>query len=327
MKDPKLILIVPIAIVLIAISEAIFGGKKEGIDIPNSSDVHKAVNSVYYWRTTFTISQYESDFLKNHKIGRLYVRMFDVIKGETFPEPNATIKFITKPDSNIEIIPTLFITVEAIKQAAEKKEGITMLADKIVKRVNAMCSWNEINNWKEIQLDCDWNATTREHFFNLCYDVKKSLGKDKLLSSTIRLHQLQQEAPPVDYGVLMIYNTDDFSNYDTNNSILNNNTVEAYLCKEQKCRIPLDIALPIFQWDIFFKDGKFERIARKYEQADSMEEIRHEQVPFSELRKTQELANKYLHLSRGKHSIILYHLDETNLMKYGNEEFESLYNN
>ena len=36
-------------------------------------------NAVYYWRTTFKLDNTERDFLKEHKISRMYIRYFDVV--------------------------------------------------------------------------------------------------------------------------------------------------------------------------------------------------------------------------------------------------------
>ena len=35
-------------------------------------------NSIYYWRTTFSLSDNERDFLKAHDVKKIYVRFFDV---------------------------------------------------------------------------------------------------------------------------------------------------------------------------------------------------------------------------------------------------------
>ena len=239
--------------------------------------------------------------------------------------PNATITFGTSVPPNVEIVPTIFITVEALKQTADANK-LDVLAEKIVKRVTAICSWNDIENWNEIQLDCDWTESTRDAFYILCQEVKKR-AEGKLLSSTIRLHQLTQKAPPVDYGVLMVYNTDRFDDYLTENSILNNKTVETYLNKKMEFNLPLDIALPIFQWDIVFRNDRFVRIAKRYEDPDSSEIVRHEQVPIGELKETQRLLTKYLHIKPGQHSTILYHLDSVNINNYRHEEIKNIYNN
>lgn len=293
--------------------------------IPPTTELHKQTNSIYYWKTVFRLSEQEKNFLKREKVGRIYLRMFDVTEGMPMAVPNASVTFGTHVPNNIEVVPTVFITVEALKQTADATK-LDILAEKIVKRITAMCSWNEIDNWREIQLDCDWTENTRDAFYILCQEVKKR-AEGKLLSSTIRLHQLTQKAPPVDYGVLMVYNTDRFDDYMTNNSILNNKTVETYLCKKMEFKLPLDIALPIFQWDIVFHGEQFVRIAKRYEDPDSSETIRHEQVPIEELKETQRLLTKYLKIKPGHHSTILYHLDSVNINNYRHEEIKSIYNN
>lgn len=61
---------------------------------------------------------------------------------------------------------------------------------------------------------------------------------------------------------LMAYNTDNFKDPRTPNSILNDKTVRTYLAKAKGFDLPLDIALPIFRWNLVFdKAGKFKRIA------------------------------------------------------------------
>lgn len=325
MNKNRLILLFPLFLVVAAILGTIRCSKQNGATIPPTTELHKRTNAIYYWRTTFKLSEQEKEFLQKEKIGRIYLRMFDVTAGGSAAVPNATIRFGTSVPKDVEIVPTVFITVEALRQTADE-DKLDVLAEKIVKRITAMCSWNEITCWNEIQLDCDWTESTRDAFYILCEEVKKK-AEGKLLSSTIRLHQLTQEAPPVDYGVLMVYNTDRFDDYLTENSILNNYTVEAYLNKKMEFNLPLDVALPIFQWDIVFRDKKFVRIAHGYEDLDSTETIRHEQVPAEELKETQRLLTKFLHLKASEHSTILYHLDSTNINNYRHEEIETIYNN
>lgn len=325
MKKNRLILLFPLFLVVASIIGTIRCTKLYGTTIPPTAELHKQTNAVYYWRTVFKLSDKERDFLQREKIGRIYLRMFDVTADISMAVPNATVTFGSAVPQDVEIVPTIFITVEALKQTAEANE-LGALAEKIVKRVKAMCSWNDIENWKEIQLDCDWTESTRDAFYILCKEVK-ARSEGKLLSSTIRLHQLTQKAPPVDYGVLMVYNTDRFDDYLTNNSILNNKTVEEYLNKKMEFNLPLDVALPIFQWDIVFRDKQFVRIAKYYEDLDDAETIRHEQVPIEELKETQRLLTKFLRIKSGQHSIILYHLDSANINNYRHEDIKSIYNN
>ena len=197
---------------------------------------------------------------------------------------------------------------------------IDILAERIVRRVSAMCSWNGIDEWREIQLDCDWTKSTQIAFYKLCKEVKRRVGK-RLVSSTIRLHQLTFDAPPVDYGVLMVYNTDRFNDIKTRNSILNPNTVRTYLMKKLYTKIPLDMALPIFQWDIVFRDGTFARISKSHGgDLTRGDTVRHEQVDIRDIVYTQKLLYQYLNLERNGYCTILYHLDSVNIKTYRYQE-------
>ncbi len=298
----------------------------KGRIVDGTTLLHRPLNSVYYWRTDYYTSDYDTHFLKANNVGRMYVRMFDVVEGFDQPEPNATITFSDNLPDNIEIVPTVFITVEALRQASEQK-NINTLAQKIVKRVNAISAWNGIKNCKELQLDCDWTSTTRDAFYKLCFDVKHYLGKGKLLSCTIRLHQLQQTPPCVDYGVLMVYNVGNFKDPNEKNSILDSKTVEKYLTRKLKCNLPLDIALPAYQWDLMFdNNNNFMRICYRGERPDEGCKIKHEEVSYDEIIKVKNMLNRYLHLQKGEYSTIIYHLEEYNLNKYSDEQIKDIYN-
>lgn len=325
MKKKHFILAAALLLVAIAIGAVCICSQK-GVNIPATDKLHKATNAVYYWRTVYNPSDAELSFMKKHQVGRMYMRMFDVVENGEKPMPNATIKFGQPVPEGMEIVPSVFITVEAM-EAAGANSSIDDLAARIVERVEHICSWNGIENWHEIQLDCDWTDGTRDMFFALCREVKARLPKGKLLSSTIRLHQLTEEAPPVDYGVLMVYNTDNFRNPEATNSILNDSTVEEYLERRIDFSLPLDVALPIYQWNLIFdKQGNFLRISSRYDYEEGTVR-KFESVPFATLSRTQALLNKYLHLQRGHYSTVLYHLDETNINNYSDEQIESLYNN
>ena len=100
--------------------------------------------------------------------------------------------------------------------------------------------------------------------------------------------------------------------------------MKAYLAKAKNFDLPLDIALPIFRWNLVFdKSGKFKRIAVYTEdaaypvQSDSEEwsesvgekndEIyKLELVPYFTIRKTKDLLERSLHLQQGDYSTILY---------------------
>lgn len=85
-------------------------------------------------------------------------------------------------------------------------------------------------------------------------EVRKSLNdyfqKEIKLSSTIRLHQLAQTPPDVDYGVLMYYNTGNFKDYKTEISILDIKDVKPYLKYLKSYDLPLTLGLPVYEWNV-----------------------------------------------------------------------------
>lgn len=295
--------------------------------IDPTAPLHKPVNSVYYWKTSYYADEAQLEFMRKNNVRRMYVRMFDVVQGTEQPEPNATITLHSSLPDSMEIVPTIFITVDALRQAMNQ-HSVDKLAEKIVRRVNAMISWEEIKNCNELQLDCDWTASTRDAYYKLCKEVKKCMDKDWLLSSTIRLHQLQQAPPPVDYGVLMVYNVGNFKNPNEENSILNSRTVEKFLTRRLRCDMPMDVALPIYKWDLLFdNDYNFVRICYKGEVPEKGFRVRHEEVPYAEIMKVKSLLRRHLHLTDGAHSTILYHMDDSNIYGYIDEQFKDIFDN
>ena len=177
-------------------------------------------NSIYYWRTTFSLNDGEKEFLREHGVKKIYMRFFDVdraypLKNGEDVTPEATIRFNDTVPAGVEIVPTVYITTSAMEKMQIKEEEY---AEKIYKRITAICKQNNIV-FNEIQLDCDWTKGTRQPFFRLCEAMKERLDSTQTLSSTIRLHQLSQTPPPVDKGVLMVYNTGNLMEMTSENSI------------------------------------------------------------------------------------------------------------
>ena len=218
----------------------------------NRSDT-ETVRSMYYWSTTFRIDSAKQAFLEEHHIRKLYVRYFDVVMNEgNEPMPNATIRFeSTMPDST-EIIPTIFITTDCMMQPAGN------LADKILGRVLQMNETHDILNVHEIQMDCDWTPKSRQHYFDFLTDLREKAKKHGLrLSTTIRLHQLAQKAPPADRGVLMMYNTGDHTDIHCERPILDIETAKPYLRYLSSYSLPLATAYPLYRWDIVFRNNRY----------------------------------------------------------------------
>ncbi len=350
MKKSHLILLIVAAVLLFFViflanripSEYLCGSKET---IPQK-------NSVYYWRTFFSFNDAERRFLIDNEIKKIYVRFFDVDinRNPNFNDvcaPVASVEFSvfdldSVQNSGIEIVPVVFITPEAIR-------SYSTFTDHLAHRLFAMCTDNNIDI-KEVQFDCDWTTSTQQDYFTFLTDVREYLNQyfqDTLkISTTIRLHQLTQEAPKADYGVLMCYNTGDFKNFDTENSILDVKDVKQYVNRKLKdYPLPLTLALPTYSWCVEFDENKefvclnksdcpvndttkYRLLSgNRYELIDRLPEsatkyVRYEEVSAQTILEAKKLLSRYC----SDKSVILYHLEAKQLSKYSDDEIQAFFN-
>lgn len=211
------------------------------------------MRSVYYWSTTLNMDSVKTAFMRNNDISRMYIRYFDVVADQSGRAvPNATLKFATDVPQGIDIVPTVFVMPECLRQDRSR------LASLIVKRVVQMNETNDVYNVKEIQIDCDWTQSTRQLYAEFMQAMMRECHSRHLkLSSTIRLHQLAQTPPPADRGVLMMYNTGDATDIRCHKPILDMHDAAPYLPRLNDYKLKLSTAYPIFAWRILFRGGRF----------------------------------------------------------------------
>mgnify|MGYP004579349175 FL=1 len=211
------------------------------------------MRSVYYWSTTLNMDSVKTAFMRNYDISRMYIRYFDVVADQSGRAvPNATLKFATDVPQGIDIVPTVFVMPECLRQDRSR------LASLIVKRVVQMNETNNVYNVKEIQIDCDWTQSTRQLYAEFMQAMMRECHSRHLkLSSTIRLHQLAQTPPPADRGVLMMYNTGDATDIRCHKPILDMHDAAPYLPRLNDYKLKLSTAYPIFTWRILFRGGRF----------------------------------------------------------------------
>lgn len=295
--------------------------------------VHAPKRSIYHWRTTFAPDSAERAFLGKHNIERIYIHYFDIVLHDGVVVPDATVLFRTTPDAAMEVVPTIYITIEAMraidaqaKAAGDGGDGVLDdYATRIVKRVNAMNRHNHIAGVKEVQIDCDWTSTVRQSYFALLANLRhKFRAASVALSVTVRLHQLASVEPPADMGVLMLYNTGNLMSEKTHNSILDIEDVKPYLKPGTHYRLPLDYAYPVYGWDVYFNSGKFAGLASPHSPVPEGCVVRHEQAHYSTVCRVQRLMKK-LYNGRAKHSTVIYHLDNKFLSLFTDEEIEHIY--
>lgn len=296
--------------------------KKDKIDTASETTRR---NSVYYWKTVFYIDSTGMSFLQKHNIERIYLRMFDVATEQNLQTgskdivPIATTKFVSSVPNSVEVVPVTYITIEALRAMEGSEHEFASL---IVERTLAMSSYNECGKIKEMQLDCDWTSSTKNSYNLLCQTVKDSLQvKNIALSVTVRLHQLRESAPPVDRGVLMLYNTGALKNPETKNSIMDINDAKPYI-KETRYPIPLDYAYPAFGWGVKFDNNKFVSIVAESATANAGEHIRHERPAVAEILAVKELVEQ--NLGKPSSGNILYHLDNSQLKNYADDEINQI---
>ena len=213
----------------------------------------------YHWKQQFSLKQIQKKLLKDLKSKKIYVKYFDVVieNMDKNAKPIALIDFKSLP--NQEVVPCVYIQNNVFK-FTENHKGLALKVSKLVNQISKRQSIRV----KEIQLDCDWTNTTQSHYFHFLKELK-ILQPTTVISSTIRLHQLKYPKetgiPPVEKGVLMCYNMDDIDRFETPNSIISTDVLAQYVTENTKYDLPLDLALPVYQWGLVFRLGKLSLIA------------------------------------------------------------------
>ena len=145
------------------------------------------------------------------------------------------------------------------------------------------------------------------------------------LSATIRLHQLSQPAPPVDYGALMVYNTADPRRLTDHNPILDIRDVEPYMKHLKGYKLPLATAYPLFSWQLLFNGTAFNRFL--YGERPVLKLTTdtivswHSEV--EQILRAKSVVEK--RRADASHLIILYHLDKQFISNYTNEDYEKIF--
>ncbi len=311
----------------------------------------KVQRSFYYWKTVFDLSPKELQTLQQLSMQTLYVKFFDVDWDETTAsaKPVAKSIFAKSPPKNLSITPVVFITQEPLQYLAEK--GLDSLAANLASMLSSIAATNKLFLSHEIQLDCDWTAATKDKYFYLLQRLKQQpFFQGKIISATIRLHQLkfisQNGVPPVDKGLLMCYNMGNLRYPQTDNSIIDEDELKKYISKLNTYPLPLDVALPVFDWWVLFEGDAYKGLVRDFTPANKDAKknridfakdtvinarefkagqwLRHETSNAETVKRCAGLISEKLKAK--ELAVILYHLDEQNLTKYTLHELESFYN-
>lgn len=265
------------------------------------------INRSYcYWNTEFNISHEEDSLLKASKNNHLFIRYFDVdwdeLNNKALPISTITIESDTAFLSR-EFTPTIFITNRVFEKAT--KIDLDSLAIHIKNRIETVNEtailkygrysysyktkdgdYQTVNlntdslkdiakqklqkNFKEVLIDCDWTAQTKSNYFYFLNKLHQQISP-KRLSATLRMWQYKYRKtsgiPPTNKCLLMCYNLGDISNLNTSNSIASAKELDSYLI-DKPYPLQLDVALPIFSWAVWFRNGSIKGI---FNNPDDME--------------------------------------------------------
>lgn len=315
----------------------------------------------YYWKTKFSLSGYEAARLKALGAENLYVRFFDVDWDPSAGDasPMAIARF---PQEGIpvqyQITPVVYITNRTLLHLTDTSVA-NIIAANIGRLLAHLAKQARLDDSRlqEIQIDCDWTAKTRDTYFALLKNLKRQpFFQNKKLSATIRMYQVKYPEksgiPPVDKGLLMVYNMGDTQEPGDRNSILDVAEAKKYLSHLEGYPLKLDVALPLFSWCLLFEEGRFAGILRDLD-PDALQDnpifvpqgpnayrcvkdtvwndyifkrhvvVRTEKPPFRDILEvarytSQRLKNDSLHL-------LLYHVDSLTLSKFSNEELAKIF--
>lgn len=243
----------------------------------------QVTRAVYYWKNDTYIGFPERKLLKRHEIGKVYVKLLDVdwdeVRGAYPVSINPTEyhqRNMYPSDSlTLDWVPVIFITNKVFERI--DSSGIRALALRVLRKcytafdgVDAASEKEYLYLYgdkialdpREIQFDCDWTAgTSKKYFYFLSYVKKLLHDKNTRLSATIRLHQFKYPGktgvPPVEKGMLMMYNITDLTKHTDINSIFDYDKAKPYFSTGKKYPLPLDLALPAYSWGIVYRNKQF----------------------------------------------------------------------
>ncbi len=331
----------------------------------------KVERAFYYWKSNgHQLQDNEETYLRKLHVQKLYVKFFEVGYDNTFgiiPTSKTDFYYYNYwNDSDIvlqqmHIIPTIYIKNEIFFKSS--KAGLDSLADNILFLTNKYyknlirSSYEERMNkekaaYDELQIDCDWTATTRENYFYLLKSLKRQ--SNKIISCTLRLYpykyQTKMGMPPVDKATLMCYNLINPLKNENKNSILDLNEFKTYLNVGKKYPLHLDIALPVYSWMQCYQNNHFTgmiyhdnaSILKVLEPVDELwyqvtkdtviddlylrvgDKIKYEAITPEKLNKAIALIKDNVQLDNTS-TIAFFHLDGTNLKQISYETLDSLY--
>jgi len=212
----------------------------------------------YWWNSRFNLNAEQISTL--NESSTLYLHVFDLDAA-----PGAQLNPIAEVRNyqhrqGIRLIPVVYITQRSLKRMVPADDA--KLAKNILNYTEQILSTKR-NVWAGFQIDCDWTESSKDRYFQFLKTFKGELA-GLPLSATIRLHQIKFREktgiPPIDRGMLMLYNAGKIDQLQRKNSIFEPSDIHPYLSRLSEYPLPLDYALPAFAWGMFYRMGKLVEI-------------------------------------------------------------------
>ncbi len=309
--------------------------------------------AIYYWKSQFNPGEFEKKTLDSLAVQTLYIKFFDIAWNAAASQAHPVAKLYARDTGYLrskKIIPTVFITNEVFYKL--DSSGVKTLAKNTGALIQKYMALYRLNNVPEVQMDCDWTASTRHKYFYFLKEMKAQLTAP-VLSATIRLHQVKYTTssgvPPVDRGLLMCYNMGNLQKEQTSNSIIDPQEFGKYQSSIQSYPLSLDVGLPLFDWYVLFRDhhyagllfavpaevlhtfqkegGQVYKVLRDTLVNDrplkAGDILRYENSAVESLNKMIIQLNKKLATKNLR--VALYHCDSTILSKYNLHDLENFY--
>lgn len=325
----------------------------------SGSESKKVARGFYYWKSG-SISIFEEHIFQEAEATKLYLKIFEIsmddLKG-AIPVSKAHLQLPPKFVKNVEIVPCIFVENEVI--AKSTKEQLEELAKNTVALTNKFLDdklkqdKGAVITCTEIQIDCDWMASSKSKYFEFLEAVKKQT--DKKISCTLRLYPYKfrdkMGVPPVDRVMLLCYNLLNPKDHSDKNTILDLHELEKYLQTKTKYPLPLDIGLPAYSSCYKFTNGQFDEVSHGVpEELEGICLESSDGLWFTVAKDTSFQSNYYKQGQRIKiervspkvlldaarsilknvsldseMTVTIYHLDQTELKQYNHETLDAVY--
>ncbi len=103
-----------------------------------------AKRAFYYWRTTFSLSEGERKTLSEHRVDRIYLRLFDVALGRAsgHVQPVGRLAFAEPIPTGIEVVPVVYVANSVFEHGAIAAELAHQCARARLRPSRSSCALN-----------------------------------------------------------------------------------------------------------------------------------------------------------------------------------------